>query len=179
MMNLTYHKYSDGFRYQMDNCLIDNAIRAIIWECRCKPSFYDCFDRDECANLGFCVGSGLYCLRSKLEAMAVGSDTGEPILVPEALENPDRIGNMTKQDPIHCLPLCKVQENTAQMSFSPYPQKKNFFYQKEFCITSSRILQVICAHESNTYFVSILIFAMFWSRLKNGLVLMHHVLIGQ
>ena len=39
--NLTYQTYTGGFRYEMKTCLIDNAIRDIVWECRCLPSFHD------------------------------------------------------------------------------------------------------------------------------------------
>ena len=36
-MNLTYLRYEDGFRYEMNNCLIDQVMRDIIWNCRCAP----------------------------------------------------------------------------------------------------------------------------------------------
>ena len=53
--------------------------------------------------------------------------------MPEALESPEMIGNISKPKPIKCIPACKVQENNNQMSFAPYPQRENFFYQKLFC----------------------------------------------
>ena len=37
--NLTYLPYYLGFRYEMNNCLIDQGIRDIIWNCRCIPNF--------------------------------------------------------------------------------------------------------------------------------------------
>ena len=37
--NLTYLEYDRGFRYSMDNCLIDRVIHEIIWTCQCLPSF--------------------------------------------------------------------------------------------------------------------------------------------
>ena len=39
--NMTYLIHSNGFRYEMNNCLIDEGIRDIIWNCRCLPRFYD------------------------------------------------------------------------------------------------------------------------------------------
>ena len=32
--NLTYLTYEDAYRYEMNNCLIDQGIRDIIWNCR-------------------------------------------------------------------------------------------------------------------------------------------------
>ena len=42
--NMTYLIHSNGFRYEMNNCLIDEGIRDIIWNCRCLPRFYDAID---------------------------------------------------------------------------------------------------------------------------------------
>ena len=33
-VNLTHLPYTNGYRYQMDNCLIDQLIDEIIWDCR-------------------------------------------------------------------------------------------------------------------------------------------------
>ena len=38
--NLTYLPFEDGYRYEMDNCLIDEGIRDVIWNCRCWPSIW-------------------------------------------------------------------------------------------------------------------------------------------
>ena len=37
--NLTYLDLKHGYRYEMNNCLIDQAIYEIIWNCRCYPQF--------------------------------------------------------------------------------------------------------------------------------------------
>ena len=42
--NLTYLPYNLGFRYEMNNCLIDQAIRDIEWNCRCINEDKDKFD---------------------------------------------------------------------------------------------------------------------------------------
>ena len=36
-VNMTYLHHSDGFRYEMNNCIINEGIRDIIWNCRCLP----------------------------------------------------------------------------------------------------------------------------------------------
>ena len=36
-VNLTHLVYNDGFRYEMNNCIIDEGIKDIIWNCRCLP----------------------------------------------------------------------------------------------------------------------------------------------
>ena len=43
------------------------------------------------------------------------------ITVPEANSNPNKIGNITRPDPIKCLPGCYVQENDNKMSYAHYP----------------------------------------------------------
>ena len=65
----------------------------------------------------------------------------EAMIVQEAKENPNKIGNITKPAPIKCLPTCQMQETVNEMSFAPYPQKRNFFYQREFCGVASHLRQ--------------------------------------
>ena len=74
----------------------------------------------------------------------------ENLLSPDALENPGKIANISEPNPINCLPSCKTQEWSAQTSYSAFPQKENFFYQKEFCLTASHVLQATC--KPGTYF---------------------------
>ena len=38
--NLTYLPFSSGYRYEMNNCLTDDAIGYIIRHCHCYPGFY-------------------------------------------------------------------------------------------------------------------------------------------
>ena len=79
--------------------------------------------------------------------------TENNVTVPEAVKNPNFIGNISKPDPIHCMPACAVQENDNQMSFAPYPQLGNFFYQKKFCYIASHIWKNTCQWESREYFI--------------------------
>ena len=76
------------------------------------------------------------------------------VTVPEAMKSPNIIGNISKPDPIHCMPACVVQENNNQMSFAPYPQLGNFFYQKTFCHVASHIWQTTCQKENREYFMT-------------------------
>ena len=50
-------------------------------------------------------------------------------IMSEGRSSPNLIGNISKPDPIKCLPACKIQNNPNQMTYAPYPQKENFFYQ--------------------------------------------------
>ena len=63
------------------------------------------------------------------------------------------IGNISKPDSIDCMPGCTVQENRNQMSFAPYPQRGNFFYQKTFCKVASHIWQKTCQNENREFFM--------------------------
>ena len=63
-VNLTHLVYDDGFRYEMNNCIIDEGIKDIIWNCRCLPRIwnrcYSCRFDDEYHNtiryLPYCTG---------------------------------------------------------------------------------------------------------------------------
>ena len=95
-VNLTYVKYSRGYRYEMKNCLSNELIRDIIWNCRCYPRFYQpcktCYLKNFIPS---CSGKKLIC--------ANAWENGENITVPEALENPNKIGNLTKPSKMKCL----------------------------------------------------------------------------
>jgi hypothetical protein len=157
-VNLTYLTYDYGYRYEMNNCLIDQGMQDIVWNCRCLPRFFS-----ECGDCGYyygdfldyCTGKGLHCANTRMKSLGVGEISKENnITVPEALENPTLIGNISKPDGITCIPDCKVQENTNQMSYAPYPQLGNFFYQKTFCDVASHIWQVTCQEENRTFFMN-------------------------
>ena len=159
-VNLTYLTKKQGFRYEMNNCLIDQGIRDIIWNCRCLPFFFYEQMEDYLEFIGPCSGDKLYCANKRLQSIGLQScNTKEnDIIVPEALESPFMMGNVTnnitKPDPIQCVASCKLQENDSQMSFVPYPQIGNFFYQKEFCDVASHIWQETCQKADRAYFMS-------------------------
>ena len=156
--NLTYLNYADGYRYEMNNCLIDEGMRDIIWNCRCTPRFwFECFNCDIDYYSEFiphCTGEGLYCANTRMKSIGLRKMKKEnDVVMPEALESPDMIGNISKPKPIKCIPACKVQENNNQMSFAPYPQRENFFYQKLFCDVASHIWQVTCQNKNRKFFM--------------------------
>ena len=154
--NLTYLPYKDGYRYEMNNCLIDQGIRDIIWSCRCIPTLLevDSFE-DYLDYIPVCVGEKLHCANTRAKSMGMKMvATENNVIVPEAMKNPNFIGNnISKPDPIHCMPGCTVQENNNQMSFAPYPQLGNFFYQKTFCHMASHIWKDTCQKENREYFM--------------------------
>ena len=70
--NLTYLPYYHGFRYNQNNCLVDNLIGDIIWNCRCIPSFMPAIsERDQYENMGLerCWGEKLNCAFKKMESV--------------------------------------------------------------------------------------------------------------
>ena len=159
-VQLTYLTKEQGFRYEMNNCLIDQGIREIIWNCRCLPFFF--YEKME-AYLDFigpCSGEKLYCANKRLQSIGLQSSNSKEnhTIVPEAMESPDIMGNetnnITKPDPIKCVASCKLQENDSQMSFVPYPQIGNFFYQKAFCDVASHIWQETCQKPDRAYFMN-------------------------
>ena len=153
--NLTYLPNKDGYRYEMNNCLIDQGIRDIIWHCRCMPTLfeYDSFE-DYLDYIPVCFGEKLHCANTRAKSLGMKMvATENNVIVPEAMKNPNYIGNITKPDPIHCMPGCTVQENNNQMSFAPYPQLDNFFYQETFCNMASHIWKDTCQKENREYFL--------------------------
>ena len=157
--NLTYLRYVDGYHYEMNNCLIDQGIRDIIWNCRCTPRFWtecveNCPDEFYLNYISYCSGIGLHCANTRMKSIGLQNPPEKNnIVMPEAKESPDNIGNISKPDSIECIPPCAVQDYNNQMSFAPYPQRHNFFYQKIFCDVASHILQVTCQNENRTLFM--------------------------
>ena len=49
--------------------------------------------------------------------------------------------------------LSNLQNNKNQMSYAPYPQLRNFFYQKTFCEVASHLWQKTCQDENRAYFM--------------------------
>ena len=156
---MTYLTYHDGYRYEISNCLIDQGMHDIIWNCRCTPRFWtQCGDCDRYYGnfLEYCSGKGLYCANTRLKSLGLGKIPDENnIIVPEALENETWIGNISKPDSINCIPSCQEQQNSNQMSYAPYPQLGNFFYQITFCDVASHIWQITCQNENRTYFMDL------------------------
>lgn len=154
-VNLTYLAYEFGYRYGMNNCLIDKEISEIIWNCRClAPFFYNDIINDYLPFIETCSGKNLYCANKRLESLGFQLANHS---VPEALESPDFMGNetynLTKPDHIKCLSSCEIQDNDSQMTFVQYPQKGNFFYQKTFCDVASHIWQKTCQDENRKHFM--------------------------
>ena len=66
--NLTHLPYGDGFRYEMNNRLIDKVISDVIWNCKCLPSFWEkCWSCDKgndyqntIETLDYCTGSRFF-----------------------------------------------------------------------------------------------------------------------
>ena len=157
--NLTYLPFYLGFRYEMNNCLIDQGVRDIVWNCRCIPYFglsLDAADKrmQNSTYLPRCRGKKLLCANTWAKSMGMKSMTDEnESIVPEAFESPEKIGDISKPNGIKCMPACNVQENNNQMSIAAYPQRNTFFHQKLFCDLASHILQKTCQFESRAYFL--------------------------
>ena len=128
--------------------MFDEAIRDIIWNCRCIPKFYDVVEKTrEMESLHFCTGKNLYCANNRIKHIAdknieeLFENRTEEITVEEARQNPNYIGNISRPAGIKCLPSCYEQKNNNQMSSAPYPTRSIFVHQKFFCDIASHILQ--------------------------------------
>ena len=96
------------------------------------------------------TGKKLYCAQSR---GLLENTTGNYFGISEVTDNRTKIGNITRPKSIKCLPACRVQENNNQMSYAPYPQKRNFFHQKNFCHVASHIWQITCQNENRRFFM--------------------------
>ena len=152
--NLTYLKYNLAYRYEMNNCLVDQGIRDIIWNCRYIPSFYT-ENEEYLPFISICSGEKLNCAKRRMKSLGMGFSIAEEndIIMQEAKDSPNTIGNISKPAYVGCMPACVVQTNNNQMSFAPYPQHRNFFYQKTFCEVASHIWQTTCQDENRAYFM--------------------------
>ena len=152
--NLTYLSYERGYRYEMNNCLVDQGIRDIIWNCRCVPSFYGS-NEEYLPFIPICSGHKLYCANTRMKSLGMGFPITEEndVIMPEAMDSPNKIGNISEPANITCRPACQVQDNKNQMSYAPYPQRRNFFYQTTFCDVASHIWQKTCQDENRAYFI--------------------------
>ena len=141
-IELNYLKRSLGYHYDLNNCIIDDGIRDIIWNCRCIPNFVLYEEAQEYFEVfPYCTGKGLFCANNRTELMGMKKNAEE------VFEKPEIISGIYKPKPINCLPSCRFQDNYNQMSNAPYPQKQTFFYQKAFCDVASSVLQVTCLDE--------------------------------
>ena len=64
-VNLTYLSYKYGYRYQMNNCLIDQAIRDIIWNCQCMP-YFENNNPEYLEFIPLCSGLMIICAKKKM-----------------------------------------------------------------------------------------------------------------
>ena len=150
--HLNHLYYEDGYRYEMGNCLTDEKITDIIWNCRCLPKIWqDCYDCEDnqfhntMRMLPFCTGKNLYCANARMKSIGLRKMKKiDDIVVDEALENPNMIENITKPEPHNCLKGCFIQENKHKISSAPYPQRHVFFYQRSFCDVASHIWKNTC-----------------------------------
>ena len=159
--NLSYLPYSEGYRYAMNNCLIDQIIGDILWQCGCKPLFYqndkgaENLTNEEMGNL-ICAGKKLDCAIVRMKSMDSEKNLTEAFNID--MTEPSRIfekqGSVPKPTAsMECLPACEVQENFNQISFALYPHEDNFFHQQRFCDVASHIWQVTCQDKDRKYFL--------------------------
>ena len=154
---LTHLSYSSGFRYEMNNCLIDKLINDIIWNCRCIPQFKDLVATVSYSTfLEGCTSEKLRCANSIMNSFDLdGNERKNFSKDPEAIKSPEAIGNISKPISIRCMPGCREQENANQMSFARYPQIDSFFHQKTFCLVATHVWQVTCLDENRKYFLDV------------------------
>lgn len=97
--NFTALRHYDGFRYEMNNCLIDEGLLKIYWNCRCYPEIS--WNDPYIDFLGPCFGPNLYCTNEIIKSMGFQSDENSEnateFKVQEAIDNPDLIGNITRK----------------------------------------------------------------------------------
>ena len=152
--NLTYLPYSWGYRYDLNNCLIDQMIRDIILNCQCIPSFA-VYLPEYMEFLDNCNGERLYCAKWRMKNYPSNNQSPSfASYIYESIMSPDIIGNISKPEAIKRINSCKVQENNNQMSFAVYPQYAIFFHQKTFCHVASHIWQNTCQNKNRAYFLN-------------------------
>lgn len=144
----------NGYRYALQNCLIDQGVESIHWNCRCDPAFGD-GTGGAASFLDGCTGQNLKCANDILKIIGSQGYLKENVTkVPEAIDSPDIIGNVTRTDFIHCLPACKHQDNSVSMTTAKFPPNDNFVYKKYFCEVASHVLQMTCRDEFKAFLLN-------------------------
>ena len=116
-----------GYRYSIANCLYESAIQKVISNCSCVLSSLD----HNVKNLSICTGRELRC------ALDWMSNLGSSI-------DPDlTIANDTFDHPLKCLQRCDLQTETVSGTLSTFPNKKTFYFSREFCYVLQKI-SIIC-----------------------------------
>ena len=69
--NLTFNKLSSGFRYSLDNCIIDNLIGNVIWHCKCIPNIASVETKIRFLKMSirFCSGEELKCANLEFDSV--------------------------------------------------------------------------------------------------------------
>lgn len=134
------------FHYDLTNCVFNFAMHRILSECGCQPHF---LPRKGHANSSlqnhqkqrrrpFCTGSKISCMDGVLGN--VGGSEDQTYVVVD-----DRFDELTADSP-RCLPSCRYQQNYAQLSTIPYPQKNlHFALQEQFCHLAQKLHSSSCA----------------------------------
>ena len=64
-VNLTYLPYMFNHNYEINNCLFNEGVHEIIWNCRCYPIFFKpdmvMKTKDLPSSITSCTGQKLYC----------------------------------------------------------------------------------------------------------------------
>ena len=144
--NLTYVPDYLGFKYSLDNCLLNQLIADIIWNCQCIPAFASTWIFDAFEELSYCSYEELYCANQKMDSVVMGNKTISGY-------DSKLFGNVSKPPSINCRSACKHQENTIQVSNVHFPKMENFFYKKKFCHVASHIWQATCQDEDRKHFL--------------------------
>ena len=99
-----------------------------------------------------CSDEKLHCANARKKSMGMESIVAEnDIVIKEAVESPDKIGNILIPKATKCMPACKVQDYDNQISSVSYPQQDLFFHQKLFCDVASHIWHSTCHDENRAY----------------------------
>ncbi len=138
-----------GFRYTMDNCLVNEGLFKIFYNCRCfnrlavTSPWYFCDEE----GYGPCQGEGISC------ANKISENMGSEQQVSTDEENYEPICNITRPILKKCLPSCKFQDNPFTFTAIQYPPDENYLLQISFCQVASQILQRSCRDEHRLFFL--------------------------
>ena len=155
-VELTFLQKQDGYSYSMENCMYNDLLIDILWECECYPIFFvKEFFQNITEKIDSCYGAGLKCAKEKIENIGEYMDEIYQKSSETYSEDEPKLGllNLTKPALTKCLPSCQIQQNDLQFSSIPFPSRKSFFHQDYFCYAASHILQVSCNDTNRKYFL--------------------------
>ena len=127
---------TNGYQYDMANCLYAAMVEEILANCSCKPFFLNWAARSsrvkDSASLPFCTGPNLFCMKSKLNQWG------------DEARKMNRVMNLATGKVETCYNSCHHQEEELQLTSATMPSINILPSSYIYCTIVRKIRDIIC-----------------------------------